>query len=125
MVGGEANWGIHEFKDMLDEDVRDVLMPEVINLGPAIVTQHPHVGGGLRAGRCSPHGAGATAGPLCDSPRLRHQTPRLWSLSTNHQSQIFASCRWLRDAPVLEKDGYMKVPRGPALGVTLQPNERS
>jgi len=32
MAGGEANWGIHEFRDLLDEGCFDILMPEVMRL---------------------------------------------------------------------------------------------
>ena len=33
---------------------------------------------------------------------------------------IFAGWQVFENPPVLEKDGYIKVPQGPGLGVTLQ-----
>jgi D-galactarolactone cycloisomerase len=125
MVGGEANWGIHEFKDMLDQGVWDVLMPEVINLGPTMSRNIGTLAAAYNK-QVSPHGATfeRRLANIC-AIHLVASTPNAPIVEFIHEppvGDIFAGWSVFENAPVLEKDGYMKVPQGPGLGVTLRPD---
>ena len=123
MAGGEANWGVHEFKWMLDQGCFDIVMPEIIRLGPQMSRTIATLASAYNK-QVSPHGA----------PQER----RLVSICGMHLAASMSNCPILEfiheppignlfegwtvfeSAPVLEKDGTMKVPQGPGLGVTIR-----
>ena len=61
MAGGEGNWSVHEFKDMLDNECFDILMPEIINLGPQMSRTIGTLAGAYNK-QVSPHSAPFSAG---------------------------------------------------------------
>jgi L-alanine-DL-glutamate epimerase-like enolase superfamily enzyme len=125
MAGGEANWGIHEFRGMLDEGCFDVLMPEVIRLGP-LMSRNIGVLAAAENKRVSPHGATfeRRLASIC-AVHLVASIPNAPIVEFIHEppiGDIFAGWSVFESAPVLEKDGYMKVPQGPGLGVKIRPD---
>ena len=123
MAGGEANWGVHEFKWMLDQGCFDIVMPEIIRLGPQMSRTIATLAGAYNK-QVSPHGAPqerrlvsicgmhlAASMPNCPILEFIHEPPI---------GNLFEGWTVFESAPVLEKDGTMKVPQGPGLGVTIR-----
>jgi len=125
MAGGEANWGIHEFRWMLDQGCFDVLMPEVIRLGPTM-SRNIAVLAAAENKQVSPHGATfeRRLASIC-AVHLVASIPNAPIVEFIHEppiGDIFAGWSVFENAPVLDKDGLMKVPQGPGLGVTIRPD---
>ncbi len=123
LVGGEANWGIHEFKDYLDTGCYDILMPEILRVGPMMSRQIASLAAAYNM-RVTPHGATYERrfGNIC-AMHLTASWPNAPIVEFIHEppiADIFAGWSVFESAPVLEKDGYMKMPTGPGLGVTIR-----
>ncbi len=123
MAGGESNWGIHEFKGMLDHGCFDILMPEVIRVGP-LMSRQIAVMAAAENKQVSPHGASfeRRLASIC-TIHLVASIPNAPIVEFIHEppiGNIFEGWSIFENAPVLEKDGYMKVPQAPGLGVTLR-----
>jgi D-galactarolactone cycloisomerase len=123
MAGGEANWGVHEFRWMLEQGCFDILMPEIIRLGPHMSRTIGTLAAAYNK-QCSPHGAPQERRlvNICGM-HLAASMPNVPILEFIHEPPIgdlFAGWSVFETAPVLEKDGYMKVPQGPGLGVTIR-----
>lgn len=125
MAGGESNWGIHEFRNYLDQGCFDILMPEVIRVGP-LMSRHVAVMAAAQNKRVSPHGASferrfaniaaihlVASMPNAPIVEFIHEPPT---------GDIFEGWSVFEGAPKLEKDGYMRPPQGPGLGVTIRPD---
>lgn len=125
LAGGEANWGVHEFRGMLDHGCFDVLMPEVIRLGPTM-SRHIAVLAAAENKQVSPHGASyeRRLASIC-CLHLVGSMPNAPIVEFIHEPPIgdlFAGWSIFENAPVLEKDGSMRIPSGPGLGVTVRPD---
>ena len=125
MAGGESNWGIHEFRWLLEQGCFDVLMPEVIRLGP-VMSREVAVLAAAYNKQVSPHGASfeRRLANLC-AVHLVASTPNAPIVEFIHEppiGDIFEGWSVFENAPTLDADGYMQVPQGPGLGVTLRPD---
>jgi len=123
LVGGEANWGIHEFKDYLDQGCYDILMPEILRVGPMQSRQVAMLAAAYNM-RMTPHGATYERrfGNIC-AAHITASVPNAPIVEFIHEpptANIFEGWSVFEGAPVLEKDGYMKLPQGPGLGVTIR-----
>ena len=123
MAGGEANWGIHEFRALLDEGCFDVLMPEVMRLGPAM-SRNIAVLAAAETKQVSPHGATyeRRLANLC-TVHLVASIPNAPIVELIHEppiGDIFAGWSIFENAPALGKDGYITLPQAPGLGVTIR-----
>jgi L-alanine-DL-glutamate epimerase-like enolase superfamily enzyme len=123
MAGGEANWGVHEFKWMLDQGCFDILMPEIVRLGPHMSRTISTLAAAYNK-QVSPHGAPqerrlvnicgmhlAASMPNCPILEFIHEPPI---------GDLFEGWQVFENAPVLDKEGYLPVPQGPGLGVTIR-----
>ena len=123
MAGGEANWGVHEFKWMLDQGCFDILMPEIIRLGPRMSQTVATLAAAYNK-QVSPHGAPQErrlvnicgmhlAASMSNCPILEfiHEPPI---------GDLFEGWQVFESAPKLDKDGYLPLPQGPGLGVTIR-----
>ena len=125
LVGGEANWGIHEFKNYLDQGCYDILMPEILRVGPMQSRQVAMLAAAYNM-RMTPHGATYERrfGNIC-AAHITASVPNAPIVEFIHEpptADIFAGWSVFEGAPVLEKDGYMKLPPGPGLGVKIRPD---
>jgi len=123
MAGGEANWGIHEMKDYLDEGCFDILMPEVMRLGPQMSLDTAVLAAAYNK-QVSPHGATyeRRLANLCTC-HLVAAMPNAPIVELIHEppiGDIFNGWSIFENAPSLGKDGYITMPQGPGLGVTLR-----
>jgi D-galactarolactone cycloisomerase len=124
IAGGENNSGVHEFRWMLERGVYDILQPDcLVSNG---ITELRQIGAlAERFGRrVAPHHGGGAIGtvahlhlvaawPHAHYLELLHEPP---VGSYRHRLAIF------RDPPVVDAAGRMSVPRGPGLGVEIDPD---
>jgi L-alanine-DL-glutamate epimerase-like enolase superfamily enzyme len=117
VAGGEQDWELHRFKEMLQKEAVDIVQPDLIKAGGFSV--------------CKKIAALAEAfGAVCTP----HQTQPLGTVANLHFAASTPCLRYsqeyniephpLRDTlfvePVLEvKDGHLTVPEGPGLGVEI------
>lgn len=121
IAGGENNRGVHEFRQMLTEDVYDILQPEcMVNGGVSALRKVgvmaeafgkrvvPHHGGGNLGTVAHLHLIGAWAhAPYLE---LLHDPP---IGDYRHGFSIF------EEPPRVEEDGCVALPEGPGLGMEI------
>ncbi|HEY4338754.1 MAG TPA: mandelate racemase/muconate lactonizing enzyme family protein [Steroidobacteraceae bacterium] len=130
LAGGEGSTGIHEYRDMLEQDSLDIIQFEVGLVGPTIARQITELAAAFDK-RCVAHagfgpgtfcaghlnaslqnavffgpksGVGPTWEVLYEPPAL--DIDQIWSVYEN--------------APHIDKDGYMQLSDEPGLGVTIK-----
>ena len=117
VAGGEQDWEIQRFKEMLVKGAVDIVQPDIIKAGGfSVCKKIAHLAEAFGA-VCTPH-----------------QTQPFGTVANLHFAASTPNCRYsqeyniedhpLRNSlfkePVLEvKDGYLTVPEGPGLGVEL------
>ena len=125
LVGGEANWGLHEFKNYLDQGCYDILMPEILRVGPTQSRQVAALAAAYNM-RVTPHGATYERrfGNICalHLGASWSNAPIVEFIHEPPGADIFEGWSVFEGAPTLDKDGYMVLPQGPGLGVTIRPD---
>ena len=120
LAGGEANRGLHEFRDLALKGCFDILMPEVLLLGPILVRKIAALAEAMDK-RVSPHLADGRVATVCNM-HLVASLPNAEYLEIDHDLPLKAYSNGLavfEDPPVFQKGGYFNVPQGPGLGVTI------
>ncbi len=124
LAGGENNRGLHEFRQMCTEGVYDILQPEpLVTEG---ITGLRKIGALAEAfgKQIMPHHGGGNIGTIA-TLHLVASWPHApyWELlhdppvgSYENRFAIF------QDPPKVGKDGWIDVPRGPGLGVEIDPS---
>ena len=116
IAGGEQDWDLRRFKEMMEKEAVDIVQPDVIKAGGFSV--------------CKKVAALAEAFGCVCTP---HQTQPLGTIATLHFVAATPCCRYsqeyniephpIGDAlfrnPVPVVDGHMAVPEGPGLGVEI------
>jgi len=123
LAGGENNRGLHEFRQMVELGVYDVLQPEPLVMEGITGLRKVGVLAEAWGKRVVPHHGGGTLGTIA-TLHLVASWPHApyWELlhdppigSFEHRFAIF------KDPPKLARDGYFELPQGPGLGVELDP----
>jgi len=119
IAGGEQDWDLRRFREMMEREAVDIVQPDVIKAGGFSV--------------CRKVAALAEAFGCVCTP---HQTQPLGTVANLHLAAALPNIRYsqeyniephpLRDRlftePVLEvRDGHLQVPQGPGLGVEINP----
>jgi L-alanine-DL-glutamate epimerase-like enolase superfamily enzyme len=125
MAGAEGNNGLHEFKWLLDQGCYDILMPEIIRLGPNMSRTIGNLAAAYNK-QVSPHGAPqerrlvniiamhmAASTPNCPILEFIHEPPI---------GDLFEGWQVFENAPALDQEGYLPMPQGPGLGVSFRPD---
>lgn len=124
IAGGENNPGIHEFVEMLEQNVYDVLQPEGMVLGGMTAVRRVAVLAEAHGKKVVPHHGGRGLGTvahlhmvcaLANAPYLEllHDPP---IGEYQHGWAIFT------EPPVVDSEGYVAAPPGPGLGVEIKPD---
>jgi L-alanine-DL-glutamate epimerase-like enolase superfamily enzyme len=121
IAGGENNRGLHEFRDMCERGVYDILQPEPLVMEG--VTGLRKVGALAEAygRRIVPHHGGGDIGTIATLHLVASWAHApYWELlhdppigSYEHRFAIF------KNPPRVGKDGFIDVPSGPGLGVEI------
>jgi L-alanine-DL-glutamate epimerase-like enolase superfamily enzyme len=117
VAGGEQDWGLPRFQEMLQKEAVDIVQPDIIKAGGFLVCKKiAHLAEAFGAA-CTPH-----------------QTQPFGTVANLHFAASTPNCRFsqeysiedhpLRESlfttPVLEvKDGHLTVPEGPGIGVEI------
>lgn len=121
IAGGENNRGLHEFVQMVREDVYDILQPESMVNGGVTELRKIGVLGEAFGKKVVPHHGGGTLGTVAHlhliaswahSPYLEllHDPP---IGDYRHRYTIF------ENPPLVDAEGNVPLPQGPGLGVVL------
>ncbi|MEP6717016.1 MAG: mandelate racemase/muconate lactonizing enzyme family protein [Terriglobia bacterium] len=121
LAGGEGNRGIHEFRSLLERGCFDIVQPEVMLEGPLHLRKIAVLAESMNK-LCIPHVGDSRLGTICDL-HLVASWPNAPYLEIFNDAPIgnyeypFAM---FENPPVLDKNGYFKVPDGPGLGITIK-----
>ena len=122
IAGGENNRGVHEFLQMLQQDVYDILQPEsMVNEG---ITQLRKIGALAEAfgKRIAPHHGGGDLGVIAHL-HLIASWPHAPYLELLHDPPIGDyrhGFSIMENPPQVDSDGFVALPQAPGLGVELR-----
>ncbi len=121
LAGGENNRGVHEFLELMDAGIYDIIQPEIMvtegvqglkAVGALALALHkeivPHHGGGRLGTIAQLHLIGTW--PHCPWLELLHDPP------ISPYTNAFAI---MENAPMVDAEGFVNMPQEPGLGVTL------
>jgi len=123
IAGGENNPGLHEFVDMAANGVYDLWQPESMVMDGVTALRKVGTLAELRGKQIVPHHGGGNLGVIANM-HLVASWPHAPYLELLHEPPIgdyrhgFAM---LANAPEV-KDGLLRVPQGPGLGVEIDPD---
>jgi D-galactarolactone cycloisomerase len=126
IAGGENNRGVHEFLQMLQEDVYDVLQPESMVNGGVTELRKIGVLAETFGKKVALHHGGRGLGTVAHlhlTASWAH-APYLELLHDPPAGDYRHAFSILRDPPVVDAEGYVAVPQGPGLGVEIDPDLR-
>jgi L-alanine-DL-glutamate epimerase-like enolase superfamily enzyme len=122
IAGGENDLGVHSFLTMLQKGSFAYLQPEVLAIGPTML----RTVGALAAAydvQIAPHGG---SGGVCwvGLMHLIASMPNASMMELIHEPPHgpYSAFMDIFTAPPLMKDGYITVPDGPGLGITIRPD---
>ena len=121
IAGGENNRGVHEYRWMLEQNVFDILQPDIMVADG--VTGFREIGELAKAHhkRVIPHHGGGNLGTIAQLHAIASWPHSPW-IEILHDPPVAAYTNgfaMMENAPVVDKEGYMKLPEGPGLGVTI------
>jgi len=116
VAGGEQDWDIRRFKDMMTMGAVDIVQPDLIKVGGFSACKKVATMADAFGLVCTPHqtqplGTVANLHLVASTPCCRY------SQEYNIESHPWRS-RIFRDPPEV-RNGFMEVPRGPGLGVEI------
>jgi len=120
LAGGEGNRGLNEFRDLAVKGCYDILMPEIMLLGPILFRKIAALAEAMDK-RVSPHLAEGRVATVCNM-HLVASLPNAEYLEIDHDLPLKAYSNGMsifENPPVFQKGGYFNVPQGPGLGVTI------
>ena len=119
IAGGEANHGLHEFRELLDRGVFDIIQPEIMSEGPTLMRKAAVLAESMNK-LCVPH-VGSQLGNIC-SMHLVAAWPNapVFEIFNDPPSSEMRYSNGIYENPPVFKDGYLTMPEGPGLGVTIR-----
>jgi L-alanine-DL-glutamate epimerase-like enolase superfamily enzyme len=124
IAGGENNSGLHEFVQMLQKNVYDILQPESM--------VHEGITGLRKVGvlaeaygkRVVPHHGGRNLGTIAHLHLVASwaHSPYLEVLHDPPIGDYSYGFSILQDPPVIDSEGFIALPQGPGLGVEINPD---
>ena len=123
LAGGENNVGLHEFVDMLEQNVYDILQPEGMVLSGVTTLRKIGVLAQAHGKQIVPHHGGGNIGVIAHLHLVASwpHAPFMELLNDPPIGDYRNGFSIMGNHPVVE-DGYMAVPQGPGLGVEIDPD---
>jgi L-alanine-DL-glutamate epimerase-like enolase superfamily enzyme len=121
IAGGENNQGIHEFVQMVEDNVYDILQPESMVLEGITTLRKVGVLGELYGKQVAPHHGGRNLGTIAHLHLVASwaHSPYLELLHDPPIGDYRHGFSILQNPPVVDSQGFMAVPQGPGLGVEI------
>lgn len=121
IAGGENNRGVHEFVQMLKQNTYDVLQPESLVNGGVTPLRKIGVLAEAFGKQVVPHHGGGDLGVIAHLHLVASwpHAPYLELLHDPPVGDYRHKFSMMADPPLVGKDGRMKVPEGPGLGVEI------
>ena len=121
LAGGEGNRGIHEFRTLLEKGCFDIVQPEVMLEGPLHLRKIAVLAESMNK-MCIPHVGDSRLGTICDLHLVASwpNAPYLEIFNDAPIGNYEYPFEMFENPPVLDKNGYFKVPDGPGLGITIK-----
>jgi L-alanine-DL-glutamate epimerase-like enolase superfamily enzyme len=121
IAGGENNRGVHEYRWMLEQNVFDILQPDIMVADG--VTGFREIGalGKAHNKRVIPHHGGGNLGTIAQLHAIASWPNAPW-IEILHDPPIAAYTNGfaiMGNAPLVDKEGYLNLPQGPGLGVSI------
>ena len=122
IVGGEGNHTLREFQWLLERGCYDTIQPEIMAEGPTAMLTMATLAK-AKGKYCIPHVGDMRLGTICDLHLVASWSNAPFIEVFNevpigsyvHPFSVF------EDPPTLDPEGYLPVPQGPGLGVTIRP----
>jgi D-galactarolactone cycloisomerase len=124
IAGGENNPGLHEFVQMLEGNVYDILQPEGMVLGGMSGVRRVAVLADAYGKKVVPHHGGRGLGTIAHLHMVcaLANSPYLELLHDPPVGEYEHGWSILTDAPIVDSEGYIAAPQGPGLGVEIDPD---
>jgi len=126
IAGGENNRGLHEFVQMVEENVYDVLQPESMVLNGITALRKVGTLAELHGKKVCPHHGGRGLGTIAHLHLVAawNHCPYLEMLHDPPVGEYQHGFSILAEPPVVDAAGFVAVPQGPGLGVEINPDLR-
>ncbi len=124
VAGGENNTGLHEFVQMVEQGVYDILQPESMVLNGITALRKIGVLAELHGKQVCPHHGGRGLGTIAHLHLAAAWThcPYLELLHDPPVGDYRHGFAFLQQPPVVNAAGLVAVPQGPGLGVAINPD---
>jgi D-galactarolactone cycloisomerase len=121
IAGGENNRGVHEYRWMLEQNVFDILQPDIMVADG--VTGFREIGTLAKAHnkRVIPHHGGGNLGTIAQLHAIASWPHSPW-IEILHDPPIASYTNGfaiMEDPPLIDKQGNLNLPQGPGLGVAI------
>ena len=121
IAGGENNRGVHEYRWMLEQNVFDILQPDIMVADG--VTGFREIGALAQAHnkRLIPHHGGGNLGTVAQLHAIASWPHAPW-IEILHDPPVAAYTNGfaiMQNPPLVDNDGFMALPQGPGLGVDI------
>ena len=121
IAGGENNRGVHEYRWMLEQNVFDILQPDIMVADG--VTGFREIAALAKAHnkRVIPHHGGGNLGTIAQLHAIASWPHAPW-IEILHDPPIAAYTNGfaiMENPPLVDKEGYLNLPQGPGLGVVI------
>jgi len=121
IAGGENNHGVHEYRWMLEQNVFDILQPDVMVADGVTGFREIAVLAKAHNKRVIPHHGGGNLGTIAQLHAIASWPHAPW-IELLHDPPIAAYTNGfaiLENPPLVDKEGYLNLPEGAGLGVAI------
>ncbi len=121
LAGGEGNHGLHEFRWLLEKGCFDIVQPEIMSEGPTRLRKIAILAESMNK-LCIPHVGDMRLGTICNLHLIATwpNAPLIEIFNDVPIGDYTYPFSIFEEPPVLDKQGYFSVPKGPGLGVTVK-----
>jgi len=121
IAGGENNRGVHEYRWMLEQDVYDILQPDVMVADGVTGFREIANLAKARNKRVIPHHGGGNLGTIAQLHAIASWPHAPW-IEILHDPPVAAYTNGfaiMESPPLVDREGYLNLPQGPGLGVAI------
>ena len=121
IAGGENNIGVHEYRTMLEKGVFDILQPDIMVADGVTGFREIASLASAYKKRVVPHHGGGNLGTIAQLHCIASWPHAPW-IEILHDPPVAAYTNgfaMMENPPLVDKEGYMNLPQGPGLGVTI------